>query len=58
MVITGIPKNTPMDLESFKFKGCLYSTYYEDEIKGALFQILPKSQAYIGITKSQGIKQF
>lgn len=57
VLVTGIPKNV-QDLEIFKFKGSLYTSYYKDEVKGALFQVLPKSDTYIGITKKQGIKQF
>lgn len=57
LFITGTPlKNT--DLETFRFKDRLFSSYYEDEIKGCYFQVLPVKEAYLGESKSLGVKQF
>lgn len=40
LFITGIPKKT-YDLDSYRLKGRLWSSYYEDDRRGYLFQILP-----------------
>ena len=39
LYITGIPKNTP-SLKPFRLEGCLWSSYYEDNLHGFLFQIV------------------
>lgn len=57
LFITGIPK-TLDNIQIFKFKYLKFSSYYEDDIKGCLFQILDKANAYIGISKSLGVKSF
>lgn len=57
MFITGIPVNhTPLD--PFKFRGRLFSSYFEDGVKGAFFQILSVAETYIGEGKQLGIQQF
>lgn len=40
LYITGIPKD--LDLEEFKIGDALWSSYYEDNYRGYLFQIAPK----------------
>ena len=40
LYVTGIPANY-IDLNDFKFRHCLWSSYYEDEHGGYLFQVLP-----------------
>lgn len=57
LFVTGVPLEAN-PLERFKFKGIKYSSFYRDDVKGVLFQILDKSPSYIGISKSQGVKQF
>lgn len=43
LYITGIPKNT-VSLDPYRLKGCLWSSYYEDNYRGYLFQILSINQ--------------
>lgn len=57
LFITGIPLKN-VDLESFRFKDKIFSSYYEDGIKGCLFQVLDVKYAYLGESKSLGVKQF
>lgn len=57
LFITGIPKSVS-NIQVYKFKNLLFSSYYEDEVKGCLFQILNKATSYLGISKSLGVKQF
>lgn len=40
LYITGIPKNTP-NLDFFRLKGSIWSSYHENNHRGYLFQILP-----------------
>ena len=40
LFITGIPKKT-YDLDLYRLKGRLWSSYYEDDKRGYLFQVLP-----------------
>lgn len=40
LYITGIPKDS-LDLDEFKIKDALWSSYYEDNYRGYLFQIAP-----------------
>ncbi len=42
MYITGIPKGAS-SLEPFKLNGCLWESYYEDDLHGYLFQVLPSN---------------
>lgn len=39
LYITGIPKNA-QSLEPFRLEGCIWSSYYEDDLHGFLFQIV------------------
>lgn len=41
LYITGIPKDSS-DLEEFKIVDAIWSSYYEDNYRGYLFQIAPK----------------
>ena len=43
LYITGVPKNTP-SLDRFRLQGKKWSSYYEDEHGGYLFQILTYDQ--------------
>lgn len=43
LYITGVPKNTP-SLNNFRLQGKKWSSYYEDEHGGYLFQILSYDQ--------------
>lgn len=55
--ITGIPiKHIPLD--PFRFKNRLFSSYFEDQVKGIFFQVLDVSETYIGESKQLGIQQF
>lgn len=40
MYVTGIPKEVP-SLKHFKLRDCIWSSYYEDDYHGYLFQICP-----------------
>jgi hypothetical protein len=39
LYITGIPKGAK-SLNPFRLQGCIWSSYYEDELHGFLFQIV------------------
>lgn len=39
LYVTGIPKNA-QSLEPFRLDGCIWSSYYEDDLHGFLFQIV------------------
>ena len=39
LYITGIPKNAK-SLNPFRLEGCIWSSYYEDDLHGFLFQIV------------------
>ena len=52
--ITGVPKDCPT-LDPFRYKGPLFSSYYQDTVKGALLQIFKKANVYIGVTKTNGL---
>lgn len=43
LYITGIPKGAP-SLEPFRLENCLWSSYYEDDLHGYLFQILRRNE--------------
>lgn len=43
LFITGIPKNIP-SLDPYRLKGCLWSSYYQDDFRGYLFQVLRINQ--------------
>lgn len=43
LYITGVPKDSP-SLNNFRLQGKKWSSYYEDEHGGYLFQILPYDQ--------------
>lgn len=57
LFITGIP-NSSSNVTIYKFKNTLFTSYYKDDVKGCLFQVLNKNITYQGISKSLGIKQF
>lgn len=57
LFITGVNKGCN-NLQPFRFKDRIFSSYYEDEVKGCLFQVLKQSASYIGESKLLGIKQF
>ena len=40
LYITGIPKDA-LDLEPYRLKGVIWSSYYEDNYRGYLFQMVP-----------------
>lgn len=42
LYITGIPKGVK-SLEPYRLEGCIWSSYYEDDLHGYLFQILPSN---------------
>ena len=42
LYITGIPKQAP-SLDDYKLKNVLWSSYYEDEYRGYLFQLISSS---------------
>lgn len=39
LYVTGIPKGAILD--NFRLQGSVWSSYYEDDIRGYLFQIIP-----------------
>lgn len=39
LYVTGIPKGAILD--NFRLQGSIWSSYYEDDIRGYLFQIIP-----------------
>lgn len=43
LYITGIPKDAP-SLEPYRLENCLWSSYYEDDFHGYLFQILRSNE--------------
>lgn len=43
LYITGIPKGAP-SLEPYRIENCLWSSYYEDDLHGYLFQILKSNE--------------
>lgn len=43
LYITGVPKDTKC-LDYFRLKGCIWSSYYQDDHRGYLFQILRINQ--------------
>lgn len=57
LFITGINRGCN-NLQPFRFKSRIFSSYYEDDVKGCLFQLLKKNASYIGKSKLLGIKQF
>lgn len=57
LFITGVEKGIN-GLHPFRFKNRIFSSYYEDEVKGCLFQVLKRNVSYIGESKLLGIKQF
>lgn len=42
LCITGIPKKAT-SLNPYRLEGCIWSSYYEDDLHGFLFQIVEKS---------------
>lgn len=56
LFITGVPNDTSPDI--FRFMGTKFSSFYKDDHKGILFQILPVAPTYRGISKQFGVKQF
>lgn len=54
VLITGVPTNCPT-LDPFRYKGVLFSSYYQDTVKGVLFQVFKKAPSYIGVTKQSGL---
>lgn len=50
LYITGVPAGH-LDLDDFKLRDCIWSSYYEDEKGGYLFQILPADTLLITVNK-------
>lgn len=54
VLITGVPTNCPT-LEPFRYKDVLFSSYFQDTVKGVLFQVFKKAPSYIGVSKQSGL---
>lgn len=54
--VTGVPRNYP-SLDPFRLRGSLFSSYWQDTVKGVLFQVMKKVPVFIGTSKNQSILQ-
>lgn len=56
ILVTGVPKEYP-SLEPFRFKDSLFSSYYQDTVKGVLFQVFHKAPVILPVSKQISIMQ-
>lgn len=52
---TGVNRDCPT-LDPYRFKDTLFSSYYEDTVKGCLFQVLKKQELYISLNKHNSLQ--
>lgn len=55
ILVTGVPKEYP-SLEPFRFKNTLFSSYWQDTVKGVLFQVLHEPAVLLPYNKQSIIQ--